>query len=242
MAQTGVITGQYVCIQQTTASIGDRIFAQMIDWGVMLGYLVFSIWFLDTISDYINTYIDIWYLCVIILPIVFYTPSMEVFNHGQTVGKMLLRIRVMSIDGSTPTLGASIMRWSLYIIDGPLFGGIGVLSIILSKNNQRLGDLAAGTVVIKLQNYHRIQISLDEFKHLTQGYRPRYPQASDLSLEQIEIITRTVSTPRRDSEDRIGLLSQKVQQKLNVKRREQTDMSFLQRILRDYQYYALEEI
>ena len=68
------------------------------------------------------------------------------------------------------------------------------------------------------------------------------PQAADLSLEQIEIITRTVNTPRKDFTARVIQLSQKVQQKLCVQRQEPTDIDFLRRILRDYQYYALEEI
>ena len=167
---------------------------------------------------------------------------MEVFNQGQTVGKMVMKTRVVKIDGSTPTLGAYIMRWLLYIIDGPGTGYLGALVIVLTKNNQRLGDLAAGTVVIKIRNYRKIQVNLDEFDYLTQNYTPRYPQAADLSLEQIDIITRTVSTPRKDFTARTIQLSQKVQQKLNISRQEPTDIDFLRRILRDYQYYALEEI
>ena len=134
------------------------------------------------------------------------------------------------------------MRWLLYIIDGPGMSFLGLLSIIFTKNNQRLGDLAAGTVVIKLQNYRKIQVSLNEYDFLRKNYTPRYPQAADLSLEQIEIITRTVNTPRKDFTARVIQLSQKVQQKLCIQRQEQNDIDFLKRILRDYQYYALEEI
>ena len=237
MAPSGIVTGQYVRIQQATASIGDRIFAQIIDWLIMLAYLALSIWFL------IEIHADgLWIFFIETLPLLFYTLCMEVFNQGQTVGKMVMKTRVVKIDGSTPTLGAYIMRWLLYIIDGPGTGYLGALVIVLTKNNQRLGDLAAGTVVIKIRNYRKIQVNLDEFDYLTQNYTPRYPQAADLSLEQIDIITRTVSTPRKDFTARTIQLSQKVQQKLNISRQEPTDIDFLRRILRDYQYYALEEI
>ena len=237
MASSGIVTGQYVLIQQATASIGDRIFAQLIDWMVMLAYMAFSFWLLIRINaDFLFFFI------FETIPLFFYTLCMEVFNRGQTIGKMVMKMRVVKIDGSTPTLGAYIMRWLLYIIDGPGMSFLGVLVIILTKNNQRLGDLAAGTVVIKIQNYRKIQVNLDEFDYLTQNYAPRYPQAADLSLEQIEIITRTVSTPRKDFTARVIQLSQKVQQKLNISRQEPTDVDFLRRILRDYKYYALEEI
>ena len=44
MAESGIITGQYVRIQPTVASIGDRIFGQIIDWIVLLSYLLLAIW------------------------------------------------------------------------------------------------------------------------------------------------------------------------------------------------------
>lgn len=237
MAQSGIVTGQYVHIQQATASIGDRILAQIIDWLVMLAYIAFSFWLLveiDADGEFFFFFET--------LPILFYTLCMEVFNHGQSIGKMVMKTRVVKMDGSTPTLGAYIMRWLLYIIDGPGMSFLGVLVILLTKNNQRLGDLAAGTVVIKIRNYRKIQVNIDEFDYLTKNYTPHYPQAADLSLEQIEIITRTVSTPRKDFTARVVQLSQKVQQKLNISRKEPTDVDFLRRILRDYKYYALEEI
>ena len=102
--------------------------------------------------------------------------------------------------------------------------------------------MAAGTVVIKKQKYKKIQISLDEYDYLAKNYTPRYPQASDLSLEQIEIITRAISTQRDGFDLRLNQLAKKVQQKFNIERKEANDLAFLQRVVRDYQYYALEEI
>lgn len=61
-----------------------------------------------------------------------------------------------------------------------------------------MGDLAAGTMVIKEKNYRKIHVSLDEFDYLTKDYRPTYPQASDLSLEQINVITRTLQSGKKD--------------------------------------------
>jgi hypothetical protein len=114
--------------------------------------------------------------------------------------------------------------------------------MILTRDNQRLGDLAAGTVVIKQQKYKKIQISLDEYDYLAKNYTPRYPQAADLALEQIDIITRAINTRSDDFAQRLSLLAKKVQQKLNIEKKEANDLAFLQRIVRDYQYYALEEI
>ena len=238
MAESGITTGQYVRIQPTVASVGDRIFAQIIDWCVLLAYLTLMIW--------ISASLDIkneWFMIIAFtFPPLFYTLLCEIFNNGRSLGKMAMKMRVVKLDGSSPTLGAYLMRWLLYLVDGPLTSFIGLLVIVLSRNNQRLGDMAAGTVVIKKQKYSKIQISLDEYDYLMKNYTPRYPQAADLSLEQIEIITRAINTKRNDFAVRIGQLSKKVQQKLNVERKEANELAFLQRVVRDYQYYALEEI
>lgn len=238
MAESGIITGQYVRIQPTVASVGDRIFGQIIDWIVLLSYLLLAIW----IGVEANIKSD-WYLIIAVgLVPLFYTLLCEIFNQGQSVGKMLMKTQVVKLDGSRPTLGAFLMRWLLFMIDGPLTSYMGLIVMVLTRNNQRLGDMAAGTIVIKKQKYKKIQISLDEYDYLQKNYTPRYPQAADLSLEQIDIITSTLSVNQTDFQQRTKALADKVREKLNIERKETNDAAFLHRIVRDYQYYALEEI
>ena len=238
MAESGIITGQYVRIQPTVASVGDRIFGQIIDWIVLLSYLLLAIW----IGVEANIKSD-WYLIIAVgLVPLFYTLLCEIFNQGQSVGKMLMKTQVVKLDGARPTLGAFLMRWLLFMIDGPLTSYMGLIVMVLTRNNQRLGDMAAGTIVIKKQKYKKIQISLDEYDYLQKNYTPRYPQAADLSLEQIDIITSTLSVNQTDFQQRTKALADKVREKLNIERKETDDAAFLHRIVRDYQYYALEEI
>lgn len=232
MAEKNIVTGQYVRIRQTPASVGERMLAQVIDWVIQLGYV--ALW------AYIGpNFSTLQVILIVILPVLFYCPLCEMFTGGQTVGKWIVKLRVIMADGTLPSLSAFLLRWLLMIADGPTLGCIGVLVMILNRNNQRFGDMAAGTLVVKLQSYSKIQVSLDDYDYLTEGYRPSYPQASDLSLEQIDVITRALDS---EQPERIAQLSQKVQQLLAITRREPSDESFLRRILRDYQYYALEEI
>lgn len=237
MAESAIITGQYVRLQPTVASVGDRILAQILDWIVLLAYVMLAI---IIAADIIKTE---WYYIITIgvIPL-FYTLLMEIFNQGQSVGKMIMNMQVVKLDGSRPTMSAYLMRWLLFLIDGPLTSYMGLLVMVLTRNNQRLGDLAAGTVVIKKQKYKKIQISLDEYDYLSKGYVPRYPQAADLSLEQIDIITHTLSIQQSDFAERTTQLARKVCEKLAIERKETDDTAFLRRIVRDYQYYALEEI
>ncbi len=241
MAESTIITGQFVRISQTPASIGERFLALLIDY-ILIGLYLYSTlalisWF-QTSTDFMVTI----FLIMIYLPVLLYSFLCETFNHGQSLGKRLMNIRVVKADGSTPSIGSYLLRWLLFPIDFFFTGGIGILSILLTKNSQRLGDLAAGTMVIKENNYRKIHVSLDEFDYLTKNYHPTYPQAADLSLEQVNVITRTLQSGKKDRMQRIAQLARKVQELLSVTPREGSLEHFLQTILRDYQYYALEEL
>lgn len=248
MAESTIITGQFVRIRQTPASIGERFLALLVDY-LLIGIYVyatatlFSAIHLSRLPVFASSGTRLLlFLLVIYLPVIFYSFLCEMFNHGQSFGKWLMNLRVVKADGSTPGISAYLLRWLLFSIDLPITGGAGVLSILLSKNSQRLGDLAAGTMVIREKNYRKIHVSLDEFDYLSKNYQPIYPQASDLSLEQVNIITRTLESDRKKQAIRIVRLAEKVQQVLSVTPRENNPEAFLQTLLRDYQYYALEEI
>lgn len=240
MTESTIITGQFVRISQTPASIGERLVALVIDY-ILIGLFVFST---VTLFSSFRLYSDltlIIFLVTVYLPVLFYSFLCEMFNHGQSIGKKIMNIRVVKADGSTPGISAYLLRWLLFPIDGPFTGGLGLLVVLLTKNSQRMGDLAAGTMVIKEENYRNIHVSLDEFDYLTPNYRPTYPQAADLSLEQASVITRTLESDRKDRTRHIVQLAGKVQKLLSVTPREDSQENFLQMILRDYQYYALEE-
>ena len=68
---------------------------------------------------------------------------------GQTLGKKVMGIRVVAIDGPL-TLGKVSIRTILRILDGlPFFYLLGIIVVAVSKQNQRIGDMAAGTLVVK---------------------------------------------------------------------------------------------
>lgn len=232
-----ILTVQYVRIEQTAASISDRLLAQIIDWIVMLAYVTLMV--LITSGFNINSF---WFIILAILfPIFFYTLFCELFFGGQSLGKMAMKTRVVKADGSTPTLGDYVLRWLLYIVDGPMTSFMGVLVMLITKRTQRLGDLAAGTMVIKLQGYRKTQVNLDDYDYAQPGYKPRYPQAEDLSEEQVQTIIRTLQTSR-NGDASVVRLADKVQEKFGVTKTEATDGDFLRRVVRDYRHYALEEI
>ncbi|TKX73930.1 RDD family protein [Halorubrum sp. GN11_10-6_MGM] len=72
--------------------------------------------------------------------------------YGYTPGKYLLGLVVIKSDGSNCTIGASILRNLLWIVDAlPTFNLVAMVSILLTDDNQRVGDLVGDTVVVKQQ-------------------------------------------------------------------------------------------
>ena len=183
---------------------------------------------------------------LIILPLWLYDFLWETFNEGQSPGKYIMKIRVVNKDGSRPTMGSFFMRWLLSTIDVGL-SGIGLLFILLTKNAQRLGDLAAGTMVIKQVNLDKIHVSLDEFYYAKKDYRPVYEEAKNLSQAQIEVIEKAVYGGNGEHENQIATLADKVAKFLGIEDKLKASIQkgnskekFLATILHDYNYYLLE--
>ena len=79
----------------------------------------------------------------------FYNVLFEVFNNGATPGKRALGLRVMNINGTPVDWSGSLVRNLIRFVDAlPGCYAFGCTSVLLTKNFQRLGDLAAGTFVI----------------------------------------------------------------------------------------------
>ena len=103
MAEKSIVTGQYVRIRQTPASVGERMLAQLIDWVIQFAYLTMW-WILSSNTDlYMGTLAII---LVVLLPVFFYCPLCEILSGGQTFGKRLVKLRVIMADGTLPSPAA----------------------------------------------------------------------------------------------------------------------------------------
>lgn len=242
MAQSSIITGQYVEITQTPASVGDRLLAALIDMVILSIYssvamlIVFYLGLLTTLGD-VGTIVA---LTLIYFPVILYFPLCEILARGQSVGKMLLRMRVVTPEGHAPSVGSCLLRWLLYPVDTFFTGFLGILFIVFGKHRQRLGDLAAGTMVIKTTAGQYDFFSVNDFTYVLPGYVPSYPQAADLSTRQVDVITRTLysSDVARRGELTYRLAVQ-VQQFLGVNVQQGTYAdAFLTTVLNDFYYYS----
>lgn len=237
-----IVNGQYVHIEQTPASIGHRIGAQLIDTLLIYGYYNIAVIVFGSIS--IVSAWDMTIVAIVLLIPIFYTPACEQLFHGATIGKRAFHMRVVMQSGEPVTIGASILRAMLCLIDID-FLYAGLLVMFCNKRNMRLGDLAAGTIVIKEStSAHQVINPLRQFTYLSEKYQPTYPFAAELTWGQIDFINHTMRrTPTAkfapNQKENIAMLAQKIASKYNITGlTSETYNRFLRTIVADYNYYT----
>ena len=163
---------------------------------------------------------------------------------GQTIGKMLLKIKVVRLDGMPVSLSNHLIRWLLVLIDIRLFGGIiAIVTILVNNKGQRLGDVAAGTTVVSLKN--RVSLNDTILADITDDYELKFPEVSLLDQSDIQIIhdvTRHVSK-NNGSKESIDL-AYKAKKALEEKMGVSTDMrasDFFKTIMTDYNFYNIQQ-
>ena len=158
MTQLSINTTQNVNINFTAASVGDRIFAQLLDILVMIAYAVvvgvlLDITGLSTTIEAMDTWSVMGAYGIIYSPIMFYTIVQESLWEGQTIGKRIMKTKVIKLDGYQAGFGDYLIRWLFRLVEILIgYGIIALIAVIASKKSQRLGDMAAGTAVITLKN------------------------------------------------------------------------------------------
>lgn len=226
-------TPQNVRLEYEPASLGDRILATILDNLVMLG------WVLLTAALPLSLKIDIgtfYVVLVIVIPILLYHFICEWLLNGQSVGKIAMKTRVVMLDGSQPGIGGYLLRWLLRLVDIGLFSGlIAVICVAATGRGQRLGDLAAGTTVVKLTR----RVSLNEvlYNPLPVNYIVQFPDVRQLSDRDIQIIREAL---RRADETTLWRTADKVREVTGI----QTILSaraFLETVISDYQFLAMQD-
>ena len=128
---------------------GRRILAIIVD-SLLIGLLLSPFTLFATNSDgSMSTYQTVSQTLTYLVAFLLYFTLLEGYL-GQTVGKMLLGIKVIREDnGEVPGLGTAALRTVLRIVDG-IFGYlVGFIAVMASAKRQRLGDMAAHTLVVR---------------------------------------------------------------------------------------------
>ncbi|MDE3247958.1 MAG: RDD family protein [Bacteroidota bacterium] len=261
MASIQIATPFNLPLDFETAELHKRIFAYLVDLFIMALYAwIVGNFVYDTSVTGVGQAIYGWSILFISVPILFYSLVSEVFMHGQTLGKKIFDLRVMSLHGGEPSLSQYLLRWIFRFFEWPLvFGvvipGLGVLlqvfsmaipgivvviTIAVTAKGQRLGDLAAATILVNT----RVNTSINDtvFQEVDQhNYKVMFPEVMRLSDRDINTIKSVLSNSyNRKHQDLAYRTAARVQSALKI----QTQLEpiiFLEKLLQDYNYLATKE-
>lgn len=133
------------------ASITRRFWAFMIDYAILIMANIFFVSEIAFITEVAPEWLQIIILMLYVLANVFYLPLSEMIWGGATIGKLALKIRVVRTDGSPVTPVHSLQRYLLMSVDLiGTFGLGGLVSALISGKRQRIGDIVADTIVVRV--------------------------------------------------------------------------------------------
>jgi uncharacterized RDD family membrane protein YckC len=188
-----VATPERVSLSLPVAGIGYRCLAYLADLFILFVFWVIAYFtFTLLVSDVIGFFQGLSGLAQTLLVVgVFatqwvYWTAAEVLMNGQTPGKRLVGIRVVRVDGSPVGVLESAVRNLVRVVDSlPLVYAVGVLSVLLTRQHRRLGDLLAGTLLVREE-----RIDLDKYTAPSTGpvTLPTATRSERLTPEDVELI------------------------------------------------------
>ena len=147
----GIVTPEAVLLELETAGIPSRALAMAIDLFVAsFGFLLFA-GIVAVASGGNSAVAVIGFVVGAFLAIFAYPALSETWMSGRTLGKAALGLRVVTVEGAPVRFRHAAIRSALLLVDlaVPPLGVVAVISALLGKNDQRLGDRLAGTVVVR---------------------------------------------------------------------------------------------
>lgn len=233
MERVAVKTTQNISVSYQAASLGDRLLAHLIDLAIYAAYIfIISICIPNAFDPSTGMILMVFFA----LPIFFYHLVCEIFMNGRSFGKRALKLKVIKLDGTPPGLGNYMVRWIFRIIDimfpTPFLAVIATGSVLMNGRGQRLGDIAAGTSVIKLKQ--RISLEDTIYEVVNDQYTIRFPQVARLSSEDVGLVKELLRVPQQKrNPELVRKLAQKIQTGLKIES-DMHPLGFLQTILKDY--------
>jgi len=245
MSKVGIETSQHVQLNYNPAEVGDRIIAHFIDGVVIVAYYFIAfITFGYVHSAFQGTSVhwgsQEWILiAVLAIPVFFYHLIFEVVWNGKSIGKWMMGLQVVMLDGSSPSFGNYLIRWMLRLLEVSFTNGIlAFITVLINGKGQRLGDIAAKTCVIKTRK--KVKLSDTIYSEIEEDYEVTFEQVLTLSDEDITTIREVLASKKDYEYNTWFVMVQRtaniIQTKLGIQKADLKADDFLRKIIADYNH------
>lgn len=242
MSTLKISTTQNVDLEYEAAGVGYRLLAAMLDMVFIIVYVGVILLCIGITANNAkefmdnNEYLLITLLIILSLPVLLYHFLSETFMNGQSLGKRIVGIKVVKTDGTQAGIGSYMLRSLFRIIDVQLLNGlVAIICIPVSEKSQRLGDMAAGTTVIRKNASATLRDTI-LYREIP-DYKILFEQVSLLSDKDIAIIKEILThSIEYNKPEHLAALAKKVKTKMGVSTALKDDY-FLNTVLLDYSHY-----
>lgn len=270
MSTVRVATHFNIDIEFTAPPFHRRLGAWFIDVVVLILYTVVAArllaWVFNQLDYGDGGNVARWALNLLAaLPFLLYHVVMEATVNGQSVGKKIMSIRVISENGTRPSLGQLIIRWLVRTSDymllililvigntaasgqapsSEMVGAVGLtlallvtdLVLVNTRKQQRLGDILAHTVLINTRQREKITDTV--FLDVEHDYVPRFPQIMQLSDRDMNSLKGIIEAARKQRDSKMAsIAAEKIKNHLHIETNLEPQ-EFLEILLKDYNFLA----
>ncbi|MCX6310887.1 MAG: RDD family protein [Bacteroidetes bacterium] len=242
-----VLTTQNVAINYEVANIGERLLARLLDLVFFAVYMLIGYLIMGQVVKGLDFEKAAQYSMVISLlipiPVLTYTLWCEPLFNGRTIGKLILGLKVVKTNGTPAGIGDSAYRWVMRLFEGEggLFTCLALPVAIISGKGQRIGDMIAGTMVIRTKQKAVLRNTI--IQQINPLYKVVFPQVSNLNDRDMNIIRDVMQQAFETSNySLLEYLGHKVKTVMGVfpPPQQLPTMHFLNIVLADYAHYNFE--
>ena len=116
-----ITTSQNIDLEYDLASVGERILAWLLDVAVFVAYFIIIAITISAVSN-LGSFLDKnpWIGVFLSVPFIFYNLVCDIWLNGQTIGKRVMKIKVISLNGEQATIGQYMIRWLFRVVLNPI--------------------------------------------------------------------------------------------------------------------------